>query len=212
MACKNCAAMNPTLAHLKPLFALSLVAALLVAVPAQAEKADRSKPMVFTFDKQGSTDLATQVELIGNVVITQGTMLLQADRVNAKQTPDGYWQLFALSPSEKQVNFRQARDTPGEFVEGVADQVDYDTKADSVRFAGNAVIRIMRGSLVTSQTSAPLLVCNNRTGQCELGAGDNGRGRLMILPRDAGAAAAPAAPASAVPLQPSITLQPRKPS
>lgn len=211
MACKNCAAMKLNRPFLKPLFALSALA-LVFAVPAQAEKADREKAIAFTYDKSGGTDLSTQAELIGNVVITQGTMLLQADRVNAKQTPDGYWQLFALSPTGKQVNFRQASDTPGESIEGVADEVDYDTKADTVRFAGNAVIRRMRGSLVLSETSGPVLDYNNRIGQATLGAGNASRGRLMILPR-AAAAAAPATPASAVPLQPSTTLQsPRKPS
>jgi lipopolysaccharide export system protein LptA len=212
MACKNCAAMPSTQ---RPLTLLPLLALLAVA-PALAEKADHGKPMVFTSDKGGDTDGSTHAELIGNVVITQGSMLLQAERVNAKLTSDGYWQLFAVGPAGKQVNFRQARDVPGEFVEGFADQVDYDTKADVVRFSGHAVMRLMRGSLVASETTGAVVVYDNRTEQTSLEGGEaaahpGGRTRIMIMPRDAGAAA-PAAAASAVPLQPSTTLQVRKPS
>ena len=201
-----------------------LLALLLAVAPVRAEKADRSKPMVFTSDKGGDSDLSTYAELIGNVVITQGTMLLQADRVKAKQTSDGYWQLFALSPTDKQVSFRQARDVPGEFIEGFADQVDYDTKADTVRFSGHAVMRTMRGSLVANEATSSVIVYDNRTEQTSLEGGDGathsngsngsngGRTRIMIMPRDAGAASAPAAPASGVSLQPSTALPNRKSS
>ena len=214
MNCKNCAAMEFTRPPLKPLLALSLLA-LLATSPAQAEKADRTKPMVFTFDKQAEQD-PTHVELIGNVVITKGTMLLQAERVNGKQTSDGYWQLFALSQADKQVSFRQSLDVPGEFIEGFADQVDYDTKADIVRFIGHAIMRQMRGALVVKEANGPLITYNNRTEQTKFETGDGparsgDRGRLVVLPPDAGASA-PAAPAAGVPLQPSTTLQIRKPS
>ena len=202
--------------YTRPLILLPLLAALAVA-PVRAEKADRSKPMVFTSDRGGDSDLSTYAELIGNVVITQGTMLLQADRVKAKQTSDGYWQLFALSPTDKQVSFRQARDVPGEFIEGSADQVDYDTKADTVRFSGHAVMRTMRGNLVANEATSSVIVYDNRTEQTSLEGGDiaahpGGRTRIMIMPRDTGGAAAPATPASGVPLQPSTALQPQKSS
>ncbi len=214
MACKNCAAMKTPRPTLKPLFALLSLLALLAAVPAQAEKADRGKAMVFTFDKQGEQD-PTHVELVGNVVITKGSMLLQAERVNGKQTPDGYWQLFALSQADKQVSFRQSLDIPGEFIEGFADQVEYDAKADIVRFTGHAILRQMRGTLVVKEANGPLITYNNRTEQIKMETGEGtrsgDRGRLVVLPPDAGASA-PAAPASAVPLQPSTTLQTRKPS
>ena len=74
---------------LHPIFlALLLV---VVAAPAAAEKADRGKPMEILADKSGSADLKNQVSRFsGNVVITQGTMVITADRVEVRQTPDGY--------------------------------------------------------------------------------------------------------------------------
>ena len=55
-----------------------------------AEKADRTKPMVVESDQGGTVDLQRQVLVYrGNVVITQGTMLLRADRIEMRETPDG---------------------------------------------------------------------------------------------------------------------------
>ena len=46
-----------------------LLAIALAAGPALAEKADRSKPMVFTADRQGRLDGVNQrLELMGNVI------------------------------------------------------------------------------------------------------------------------------------------------
>ena len=59
--------------------------------PALAERADRSKPMVVEADRPGTVDLQRQVVVFnGNVVVTQGTMTLRADRVEMRELPDGY--------------------------------------------------------------------------------------------------------------------------
>ncbi len=59
-----------------------LVGALAVS-PAFGEKADRSKPMVVEADKPGSVDLQKQIVVFnGNVLISQGTMQIRADRVD----------------------------------------------------------------------------------------------------------------------------------
>ena len=59
---------------------LTLCAAALLclgAAPVQAEKADRNKPMTIEADQPGSVDLQRQVVIFnGNVVISQGTMVL----------------------------------------------------------------------------------------------------------------------------------------
>ena len=73
----------PTLVNHPPIpWAISLAAACAVGPGARAEKADRSKPMSIEADQPGSVDLQRQVVIFnGNVVISQGTMLLRADRV-----------------------------------------------------------------------------------------------------------------------------------
>ncbi|XHS79682.1 LptA/OstA family protein [Burkholderiaceae bacterium UC74_6] len=200
----------------KPLKLLPWLAALaglsaFMALPASAEKTDRDKPMYWSADNSGDFVVGTDGELIGNVLLTQGTMRLEADRIKAQLPADGFYRFSASSTSERQVNFRQARDTAGETVEGLADRVEYDTKTDSVRFVGHAVLRLLRGSLVAQEASGATLVYDKRTETIRATAGDaaphpGGRIRGMILPPQVGASA-PAAAASSVPLQPSTTIQ-----
>ena len=186
----------------------------LAALPASAEKADRDKPMYFTSDRGGEASLDTDGELTGNVIISQGTLRLTSDRIKWVLPPDGFHRFYAYSTGDKQVEFRQARDNTGEIVVGLADRLEYDTKADSVRLIGHAVMRVLRGALVVKEASSAVLVYDKRTETFRLETGENpadtsGRTRLMMLPRDAGAAQ-PAAAASGVPLQPSTSIQPRK--
>jgi len=87
MACKFHAFMSQRLA---PLCAVTLLVAGL-AMPAQAEKADRLKPITIQADSTGKLDLQKQVaEISGNVVITKGTMVIHAARVEISKTPGGY--------------------------------------------------------------------------------------------------------------------------
>ncbi len=220
MVCKICAAMPTKALHplkLSPLRAVCLSLGLaLAALPAGAEKTDREKPMALTADNGGEVNLESNAgELVGNVVIGQGSLRLAADRVKWQLPPDGFYRFYAFSTGDKQVDFRQGRDTPGETVIGMADRIEYDTKADSVRLIGHAVMRLLRGALVVKEASSAVLVYDKRTETFKLESSENAtqkpdRIRLTILPRDAGTTTPPAAAASAVPLQPSTTLQPRK--
>jgi lipopolysaccharide export system protein LptA len=215
MACNFRAAMPKRPA---PSIALLLSLAL-AAGPALAEKGDRNQPMVFTADRQGRLDSVNQrLELIGNVIITQGTLMLRAERVDVRETRDGYRQAFASGSGGQPVNFRQSLDKPGESIEGMADQVEYDTRTESVRFIGNARVRSKRGSAVLDEVTGAVIVYNSRTEVFELEAGSaspnpSGRTRIVMMPRTPAAPDAASAPASALPLQPSTTITPpRKPS
>lgn len=196
-----------------------LAGALLAAGAAQAEKADRLKPLIFTSDRNGQVDVINQrTELLGNVVISKGTMLLRAERVAVSETADGYHQLSANGLAGQPVQFRQGRDVPGEFIEGSAEQLEYDSRADTVRFIGNAVVRRMRGSTVADEVTGAVILFDNRAEIFTVEGGrasphPSGRVRVVMMPRAAAAAASAAeTPASGVTLQPSTTLQPRKPS
>jgi len=218
MVCKNCAAMQKP--HLLPLRSITLGLALLAVPMAWAEKADRLKPLNIVSERQGSIDLVNQrTEFIGDVVLTKGTLLLRAEKVDVRETSDGYYQAYANGQPGKQVSFRQASDTQGESIQGAADQLEYDTRADTVRFIGNAVVRHMRGSAVANEVTGAVIVFDNRSEVFTLEAGQaspypNGRVRVVMMPRPEPAASAPApsTAASGIPLRPSTTLQPRKPS
>jgi lipopolysaccharide export system protein LptA len=202
--------------HLIPL-ATALTLAL--ALPAaQAEKADRLKPMVMTSEKRGQLDGVNQrTELIGNVIITKGTLLLKAEKVDVRETREGYHQAFASGVPGQPVTFRQGRDVPGESIDGVANQLEYDTRTETVRFTGNATVRRLRGAAVAEEVTGAVIVYDSRSEVFTLEAGTaspnpNGRTRIVMMPRVQPGEEAASAPAAPLPLKPSTTLQPGKPS
>ena len=78
------------------------------AAPVSAEKADRTKPMVVEADRPGTVDLQHQVVVFnGNVVISQGTMVLRAERVEMREMPDGYRAASAIGSRGKPATWRQ---------------------------------------------------------------------------------------------------------
>jgi lipopolysaccharide export system protein LptA len=197
----------------------------LLALPAQAEKGDRLMPLNIASERGGSVDVANQrTEFLGDVVLSRGSLLMRAERIDLRETGDGYYQANASGKTGKQVSFRQGRDVPGEAIEGSSDQIEYDTRSDSVRFLGNAVVRRTQGSKVLDEVTGAVIVYDNRNEVFSAEGGSasphpSGRVRVVLMPRGeaAGDTAAPnkAAPASAassaVPLQPSLTLPKRLP-
>lgn len=199
----------------RPLLMTSALALLLAMPWAQAAKADRQKPLNLVFDKAGEVDKVKQrAEFNGNVILTKGTMVLRAERMDVQETSDGYYQAYANGSAQQQVRFRQDRDTPGEHIEGRADQIEYDTRTETIRLVGNAEARVMQGGQVRQTMAGATLNYDNRTERLLVETGDRsphpgGRGRVTLMPPPAGAEAASAA-SEPVGLQPSLNLTPRQ--
>jgi lipopolysaccharide export system protein LptA len=199
MVCKFCAAMKPHLA-----LALLLAAALPAA---QAEKADRGKPLTIEADQPGTLDLVKQVVVFnGNVVVAQGTMAIRAERVEVRERADGHRSAIALGSGGKPASFKQKRDGVDESIEGVAERIEYDSRGDVVRFVGNALVRRLRGGAPADEISGGVITYDsgNETfgvqGAPNAAAGAAsapapGRVRVTLTPRpETAASAASAAP------------------
>ncbi|KAB2325224.1 lipopolysaccharide transport periplasmic protein LptA [Betaproteobacteria bacterium SCN1] len=120
------------------LFALCLG---LIAGPASAEQADRSKPVNLEADTVTLDDIRKVSVYEGNVILTQGTILLRADRVQATQNDAGLDRVVATG---RPVAFRQKLDGQDEFIEGFADRVEYSGATGQLELIGQA--RLRRGS------------------------------------------------------------------
>ena len=198
--------------HLIPL--PLLVCALLPFGSVRAEKADRSKPMVVEADLPGTVDLQRQVVVFnGNVVISQGSMVLRAERVELRETPDGYRAASATGSPGKPATWRQRRDGVDETVEGAADRIEFDGRADTLRFVGNGAVRRLRGSAVADEITGATIVWDNTAevfkveGGAATVANPTGRVRAVLSPRPDPASAPAASAAPAVPaLAPSRAL------
>ena len=142
---------------------------------ARAERSDRDKPMTIDSDgaKPDVVDLNKHSAVfVGNVVITQGTLQIHADRVEVSEDPNGERLGFAYGSPGNPARFRQKRDQPNEWSEGDAQRIEYDSAANRVRFVGDAHLRMLRGDSVTDTASAAIITYDTSSDTVAL----NGKG------------------------------------
>ena len=198
-----------------------LVAALALAVPAHAEKADRFKPITIQADSTGQLDLQKQVAVFsGNVIVTKGTMVIHAARIEVSKTPGGYDAAVAFGAPGRPATFRQKRDGADEYMDGEAERLEYDGKTDVVRFINNAAVRRLRGATLADEITGNLVTYDSTSdvmsvsgGAAATAANPGGRVRAVLTPREgteAAAEAAQAAAASVGPLKMTPSLPPPK--
>jgi lipopolysaccharide export system protein LptA len=199
-----------------PLFSLILPAVLVLgaACPAWAEKADRDKPMNAEADALRYDDLKQTSVFTGNVVITKGTTIVRGARVDVSQDPEGYQQAVSIAAPGKLAFYRKKRDGVDEYIEGEGERIEYDSRADLVKFITRAVVRRYNGATLVDETTGAVIVYDNNTdvftvdggAQNKTAANPSGRIRAMLSPRATAPApgAAPAGPPAT--LRPSTTL------
>jgi lipopolysaccharide export system protein LptA len=202
-------------AFMKYKFPTSLVlVALCLAATAQAEKADRSKPMNIEADSLRYDDLKQVSVFSGRVVLSKGSIQIRGDRLEVRQDPDGFQFGVATGNPEKLAFFRQKREALDEFIEGEGETITYDGRADTVTFTRRAQLRRLRGSTLADEITGGNIVYENLTDlftvdgvakNAPSGSMGSGRVRVMLSPKpEAGASAPPTR--DAVPLKPSSTL------
>jgi len=177
---------------------------LLAAGAAHAERADRFKPLNVEADLPGKIDLINQfVVFNGNVVVTKGTMVIRAARIEVRETPDGYHTAVAIGSPGRPATFRQKRDGVDEYIEGEAERLEYDGKTDTVRFVNHASVRRLRGATVADEITGNLVtydgiaeVFSVSGGATPTASNPGGRVRAVLTPRE-GTPAAQAASAAA---------------
>lgn len=127
---------------MKRFIPLLLPALLGMAGQAQAEKADAGKPTEISCRACEADGVTGMVTVTGGVVITRGTLRIEADGGRLQRTPDGYQRAWLAASNGRKVRFRQKADGPGErWVEGEADRVEYDERAATVKLFSGARIR-----------------------------------------------------------------------
>jgi lipopolysaccharide export system protein LptA len=206
---------HPVSSRLLPVVAFCVA---VFASPVSAEKADRSKPLNVAADRQGTFDLLKQVVVFsGNVIITKGTIVIKADRVEVREGPDGYRIALAVGAPARPATFRQKRDGLDEFIDGQADRLEYDERGDTVRFVNNAIVRRLRGATIGDEITGQVISYDNTTEVFSVTGGTpattagspGGRVRAVLTPREGTPAAAEAASAGAQ-LKPSPALGDKK--
>lgn len=177
-----------------------------------AEKADRSKPMNVEADALKYDDLKQISVFTGKVVITKGSIVIRGARVEVRQDGDGYQFGTVTSEPGRLAYYKQKREGLDEFIEGEAEVIEYDGRADRVRFVRSAQMRRLRGATLADEMSGSLIVYDNSNDTFTVDGGESpsgsvtpaGRVRAVLTPRSA--ASAPASGQAAPALRPSATM------
>jgi lipopolysaccharide export system protein LptA len=162
----------------------ALLAVLAIAAPARAEKTDRDKPINFSGDS-GDADLqARGGTLSGNVIITQGTLSIRADRIIFRQNADNS---LSATAHGNPVSLRQKRDGVDEYYEGYAQRIEYDGAKELVELFDRALLKRgqdeIRSNYVSYNAGTEVFKAEGRAGSSPDPTGPGARVRGMFQPK-----------------------------
>lgn len=172
----------------------------LLAMSAHAEKADRTKPINVESDRVTVDDVKQLSVFDGNVLLTQGTMMIRGDRMEVRQDKEGFRQGTVWG---KRAYFRQKRDGTNEWIEGWAERVEYDSRADKVQLFTRAALKRgedeVSGDYISYDATTEFFQVIGGGTKAASENNPQGRVRTVFQPKSKPAANAPTLPA--VPLK-----------
>jgi lipopolysaccharide export system protein LptA len=128
--------------NLLPRTLLTLAAtSVLLASPALAERADRNKPVNLEADRVTVDDIKRTHVFEGNVKLTQGTLVIRTAKLVVTQDADGFQKGVATGGEGGLARFRQKRDGKDEHVDGEAERIEYDARAEKAEFFTRAYVK-----------------------------------------------------------------------
>jgi lipopolysaccharide export system protein LptA len=203
--------MNRALLRL-PCLAVCAVLGAGAALPAAAEKADRDKPINYQADS-GDVNYQTKIgTLLGNVILTQGTLTIHADKIIFHQNPDNSVSATAYG---NPITFREKRDNVDEYYEGVAQRAEYDGQKRFLELFDRALLRTgtdeIRSNYISYNAETEFFKAEGRADSRPAAAGESPlgarvRGVFQPQSKDGKAPAAPPKPNPPAPLKPEGAL------
>lgn len=161
----------------------------LAAAGAMAEKADRGKPVNLEADKVTVDDRNKVHVYEGNVILSQGTLLIRAAKVVVTQDLEGYQRGVAYAPPGGLAKFRQKREGRDDYVDGEAERIEQDAKTEVTQFYNKAWVRSgqdeVRGEYIQyNGLTENYLVTNGPNATVVPGQQGGGRVRAVIMPKN----------------------------
>ncbi len=162
-----------------------LLACLLCSLSAHAERADRGKPVNLEADRVTLDDAKQTATFEGNVVLTQGTLVIRGDRMVVLQDADGFKSGTAFGNLS---SFRQKREGYDEYIEGHAERIEYDSKAEKVQMFNRAYLKKsndeVRGNYISFDATTEFFQVTGGGKAAATAGNPEGRVRAVIQPRN----------------------------
>lgn len=161
-----------------------------------AEKADRNKPMNIEANSLRYDDLKQVSVFTGAVTLTKGTIQIRGAQLEVRQDPEGFQFGLVTGSAASPAFFRQKRDGVDEFIEGEGEVIEYDGRADTVKFIKKAQLRRFRGAVMADEITGGMIVYNSLLDTFSVdgsvgaaaGAAPAGRVRAILTPKPEGGA------------------------
>lgn len=166
-----------------------LLAAILpmLTLSAYAEKADSLKEKKITADHTEVDNVKQIYTYTGNVIVTQGTLILKGAKLVDVTTKEGYNLATLYAAPGGRATMRQKRDGGADlWVEGEAsDKITYDEKSSKAELFSNAKVRRLTGTKTTDESDGAYLSYNSQTeivtgANNESGVSKPGEGRVTV--------------------------------
>lgn len=176
--------------------AAALGVAIAGPVGAQAPLAGSQEPVYLEADKGTFDDAKKEAVFTGNVVLTQGDLVIRANRMVVRQDADGFQKGIAYGDP---ATFRQKRPGTGEIIEGWAQRMEYDGRTELLEMFDAARMKRgqdeVRGAYISYNARSEIYqVLGGRKEESASGK-SGGRVRAVIQPKSKeGADGAPAEP------------------
>ena len=108
---------------------------------ALAEKADRDKPVNLEASKVTVDDIKRVHIFEGNVILSQGTLMIRSAKLVVTQDAEGFQKGIATGGEGGLARFRQKREGKDEYIEGEGDRIEYDSRSEKAEFINRAYVK-----------------------------------------------------------------------
>ena len=157
----------------------------LTSLVAISEEADRDKPTEIESDTMTVDDAKSISIYKGDVIMTQGTLIIQASELTVREDSQGFQHSTATG---KPTTFKQKRDGVDEYIEGRAERIEYDGHMDKVHLYSKASVQrgndTVFGDYIMYDTNAEFAQALSGTTMDDDGnTVKKGRTRVIIKPK-----------------------------
>jgi lipopolysaccharide export system protein LptA len=161
---------------------------------ALAERADRDKPVHLEASRVTVDDVKRVHVFEGNVVLTQGSLVIRTAKLVVTQDAEGFQKGVATGGANGLARFRQKREGRDEYIDGEAERIEYDSRGEKAEFFSRAYIKSgvdeVRGHYISYDGKTEQYLVTSAPGASQTG--EQGRVTAVIQPKNAKSGAAPA--------------------
>ena len=170
--------------HRKAGYVVSFMVLMLAAFSAHAEKADRDKPIELEADTVTVNDAKKTSIYTGNVILTQGTLIIRGDKLVVHEDIQGFQHSTSYG---NPTTFKQKQEGKNEYMEGSAQRIEYDGRMDKVQLYTKAWVKraedIVHGDYIMYDANAEYAEVIGGGPQSATAATPTGRVKAVIQPK-----------------------------